>query len=770
MTVRPPTLLLTVVISATMLVGCFKTPTDPESNESPARPGRLVVSSSTDTLNAIGDQLQLSVRRQDLDGNTMPGTAVTWRSLNPEVATVNEVGRVVSRGVGAALIVVACADCSDVPDTASVFVRQVAASASLLPEAATLAQGFNGQLRAVAVDSNDVKIENAVFTWSSSEPSVASVTDGRVDALSLGTTMIDASVGGEQATSWITVVSTNPPVASVTVSPSDTTIATGETTQLDATAEDASGVAILGLTFDWATSDSSVAQVSQGLVEGLSPGYVTVTASYGGRTGSASLTVTPPPPPPSSVIPAFPGAEGYGATTLSSCDRSNLRVFPVTNLDDSGSGSFRQALADVEAAPDGHLKVMVFRVAGYIDLSSKIQFRGNCLYIAGQTSPGDGVTIRGRGIEFRFDVYDIVIRYLRFRLGADPSEITPILVRNGSNYLLDHNSFSWATGIMVRFTSTYVTGSGPINQITVQRSLFGESFATHPTGLHFGGMPKVDSAGVEAGWRRLTHYSAHHNLFASVHHRNPNLKAPYGEAINNVVHNWSLDAGQTGREVIADFANNYFQKGPMSKGSYYPIGIDMTNILDDPFYTPSIYAKGNLSFGGGQHSDQNTDPSADNWTGPGRVVGWYLQDPDNDPIPEYQRDRRIDGLTYAAQYPVTIETALSAFNSVLGDVGANKRLDCEGNWVPMADPIDLRLIGEVEAGTGVSSTPSDENALGGYPALQSGTPCQDSDGDGMPDAWELANSLDPNNPADASWIGAMGYTYMEHFMNGSKPR
>jgi len=73
-------------------------------------------------------------------------------------------------------------------------------------------------------------------------------------------------------------------------------------------------------------------------------------------------------------------------------------------------------------------------------------------------------------------------------------------------------------------------------------------------------------------------------------------------------------------------------------------------------------------------------------------------------------------------------------------------------------------------GYGRELYPSDENALGGFPTLQSGTPCQDSDGDGIPDARELANSLDPNNSADAHWIGAMGYTYMEHFLNGSNSR
>ncbi len=767
--------LLTLALYATMLGACFQTPTDPEETTAPqATPGFLVLSSSADTLNALGQRRQFSVRRLDGDGNVLPATAIEWRSANPEVASVDEMGGVVSKSVGATMIVVACAGCNDVPDTASILVRQVVASASLVPEAATLAQGYAGQLRAVASDSNDVQIPDVDFTWSSSEPSVASVSSGRVEGLSLGTAMIDASVAGKNATSWVTVVSTNPPVASITVSPSDTSIATGDAVQFEATAKDASGVAVLGLTFDWSVSDSSVAAVSGGVVEGLSSGLITVTASLNGVSGSAQLTVLPPPPPPSPVIPAFPGAEGYGATTLSSCDRNDLHVFAVTNHDDGGPGSFRQAMANVEGAPDGALKVIVFRVAGYIEISSDITSRATCLYIAGQTAPGDGVTLRGRrGLEFRYSAHDIVIRYMRFRMGWYTSEDdgqTPILVRVGSNYVLDHNSFSWGAGVLTRFTSTYVNGSGPINHVSVQRNFYGESFSNHPTGLQFGGMPKVDSAGVEAGWKRLTRYSAHHNLFASVHHRNPNLQSPYGESINNVIHNWALDAGQTGREVYVDFVNNYTQKGPMSKSSYYPIEINQADVLDHPYYTPSIYAAGNVAFGGSQHEDQNTSPGADNWTGSSQVVSWYQGEPHRDPIPQYRRDFRIDQLIGAAQYPVTVESALDAWDSVLSDVGANKGLSCDGTWVERPDAVDLRLISEVRAGIGVGESPNNEDQLGGFPNLQTGTPCDDSDGDGMPDVWEVANSLNPNNPADAGWLGAMGYTYLEHFLNGTQPR
>jgi len=768
---RPPTILLTVAASATMLLGCFKEPTGPEAVESLAPPGRLVVSSSADTLNAIGHELQLYVLRQDLDGNSLPGTAVTWRSANPEVATVDENGRVVSRGIGAALVVVACTACNDIPDTASVWVRQVVAHTSLKPEAATLARGFAGRLRAVAADSNNVKIKGASYTWSSSEPGVASVTDGTVDALSVGTTMIDVSVGEEQATAWITVVATSPTVASVDVTPADTTLYTGETAQLIATAEDASGVAILGLSFAWASSDSSVVQVSQGVIEAVSTGQAEITATGGGLTASAVVTVIPPPPPPDFVLPAFPGAEGYGAGALNDCDRGSPHVFAVTNLADAGPGSFRQAMANAEVAPNGELKVIVFRVAGYIDSSSAVQFAGNCLYIAGQTAPGDGVTLRRRGLEFHRNPRDIVIRYLRIRLGTTGGQFNGILVRQGTNYILDHLSLSWSPETHLRFSRTPISRSGPIHYVTIQRSLLGESLSAHPTAIQIGGEPDTDDGGAVAGWRENTHYSVHHNALVSNSHRNPNARGLYVNVINNVVHNWNLDAGQTGRGAVVDFINNFTQKGPMSSGDKAPFGVATGHVLDAPFYKPSIYAVGNLSLGGGVHSDQNTNPNADNWEGSTGIVDWYQNDSVQESVTQFRRDFRLDFMVPPPEIPVTIQNPYDALDSVLDDVGANVGLNCSGGWIPRDDGVDGRLLQEIRDGGGWADRPGPdhENAVGGFPTLTPGTPCTDSDGDGMPDEWETANGLDPNNSGDAGRIGRDGYSYLEHFLNGTNP-
>jgi hypothetical protein len=471
------------------------------------------------------------------------------------------------------------------------------------------------------------------------------------------------------------------------------------------------------------------------------------------------------------VFRAFPEAEGYGAEALMSCDRSRLRVLPVTNLNDAGPGSFRQAMADAESAPDGALKVIVFRVAGYIETLTGINFSGNCLYIAGQTAPGDGVTIKGRGLEFDRDPRDIVIRFLRIRLGAGSSD-RGILVRQATRFVFDHLSLSWSPRTLLYFARTQIGRSGPIRNVTIQRSLLGESLSQHPTALAIGGMPKTNEDGATEGWSEVTHFSIHHNAFVSNNHRNPMALGLYIEIINNVIHNWNLDGGQTWRSSVVDWVNNYMQKGPLSRASYIPIGIGNTDVLNSPFYEPSVYAVGNVSLGGNQYSDQSTDPNADNWQELTRVVGWYRNDPTDDLLPQFRRDQRFEWLVGPATFPVTVQDPYNARESVLENVGASRGLDCAGRWILRADAADQRLIQDAlnGGGWGVGTGPDSEDDVGGFPSLNPGTACTDSDEDGTPDEWELANRLDPEDSADAGLDSdGDGYLNLEEYLNGTTP-
>ncbi|MGH7505474.1 MAG: fibronectin type III domain-containing protein, partial [Longimicrobiales bacterium] len=182
---------------------------------------------------------------------------------------------------------------------------------------------------------------------------------------------------------------------------------------------------------------------------GLAPGsthtYEVAAYDSAGNSSarSAALTVKLPLPIPTGPQPSFPGAEGFGATALQACRKLPVEVLEVTNLNDAGRGSLRQAIDD---ARNDRFSFIVFHVAGYITTQSRIEARGkHCLYIAGQTAPGDGVTIRGaNGILFRDSNEDVVLRHLRFRLGHHGTIYGHIglYVMQGRRFVIDHVSTS----------------------------------------------------------------------------------------------------------------------------------------------------------------------------------------------------------------------------------------------------------------------------------------------------------------------------------------
>jgi len=119
------------------------------------------------------------------------------------------------------------------------------------------------------------------------------------------------------------------------------------------------------------------------------------------------------------------------------------------------------------------------------------------------------------------------------------------------------------------------------------------------------------------------------------------------------------------------------------------------------------------------------------------------------------------------QHPITADDVNNLENILFPTVGASQRLDCNGNWVPNRDAVDTRLINEYKAGTGI--IPTSENDVGGFPSIDPGTACVDSDHDGIPDAWETAHGLNPNDPSDAQKTAPNGYTYLENYLNGTDP-
>jgi hypothetical protein len=116
-------------------------------------------------------------------------------------------------------------------------------------------------------------------------------------------------------------------------------------------------------------------------------------------------------------------------------------------------------------------------------------------------------------------------------------------------------------------------------------------------------------------------------------------------------------------------------------------------------------------------------------------------------------------------FPITVHPANELETVILPTVGASRRLDCMGNWVSNRDAVDTRIIQEYHTNKGI--IPTTEDDVGGFPVIAGGTPCVDSDGDGMPDDWEVANGLNPNDPSDGPLVGPDGYTNLERYLNGS---
>ena len=251
---------------------------------------------------------------------------------------------------------------------------------------------------------------------------------------------------------------------------------------------------------------------------------------------------------PQAKIPAFPGAWGGG---MYSFGGRGGKVFVVTNLNDSGPGSFR------EACEAGGPRIVVFNVAGIIRLKERIRIRAPYITIAGSTAPGDGVCIAGDTVEL--ETHDVIIRHMRFRRGE-----TWVGDRNDSiggnptgNIMIDHVSASWGLDEnMCMYRHMYQPPDGgkelklPTVNITIQNSIFSEGLNTyhHAFGSTIGGLNST----------------FHHNLWACNTGRNPSV-GMYGDFTfaNNVLFNWvhrTVDGGD--HLSYYNIISNYFKPGP----------------------------------------------------------------------------------------------------------------------------------------------------------------------------------------------------------------
>lgn len=476
-------------------------------------------------------------------------------------------------------------------------------------------------------------------------------------------------------------------------------------------------------------------------------------------------------------IPAFPGAEGGGMYTFGG---RGGKVLVVTNLDDDGPGSFRWA------CEQGGARIVVFNVAGIIRLKSPIFVRAPYITIAGQTAPGDGVCIAGES--FQVDTHDVIVRHMRFRRGQ-----TSVIYREDSfggnpigNIMIDHCSCEWGLDENISFYRHMFdlgdkTGKRkePTVNVTIQNTISAKALDTwnHAFGSTIGG--------ENASFMR--------NLWADNTGRNPSIGwGGVFNFVNNVIYNWvhrTADGGEY--STMSNFINNYYKPGPLTPldkpvGHRFIKSESRSEHLFPYKQYGRIYASGNVMEG-------NEAVTRDNWAG-----GIQIAD-DTDRIPNLEKSMMCSNEPFAMPH-LTIMDAGRAYSWVLDNAGAT---------LPVRDEVDRKIIEEVRTGKafyvnklpkdnpygdtwGLSAKSQNEDGLfkyrrlgkdsykfgiitdprqmGGYPKYK-GKSYQDSDGDGMPDAWETANGLNPNDPSDANGdINGDGYTNIEKYINGIDTR
>ena len=424
--------------------------------------------------------------------------------------------------------------------------------------------------------------------------------------------------------------------------------------------------------------------------------------------------------PPS--LPAFPGAEGFGAQSIGG---RGGRVIEVTNLNDAGPGSLRAA---IEASGP---RTVVFRVGGTIELDSSLEVQNPYLTVAGQTAPGDGITLKNSplsaGTPLKIKTHDVIIRYIRSRPGSNSDEIgtlDALTIFNETDGLqdviIDHGSFSWATDEVV---NVYYAA----HNITIQWSIIAEGLdcSTHVEN----GELQCHSMGMLLGSDGSRDMSIHHNLFAHNRHRNPRIKTMGTiDVVNNVVYNSGSGNGwrsptyvHGGRGVVpANYVGNYFKPGFDTGAAEW--FIDTKEIVE-------VYVEGNIV--------------------PNEVI---------DPA---SVDMLVD--TRHDTPPIVTTSAPVAYVQVLEQAGSSRGLECDGTPYARRDSADLRIVEEVRNGTGWIIDEPEE--VGGWPVLYAGVACADGDHDGMPDEWEVLKELDAADPSDRNDLAPSGYTWLETYLN-----
>lgn len=455
--------------------------------------------------------------------------------------------------------------------------------------------------------------------------------------------------------------------------------------------------------------------------------------------------------------PAFPGAEGFGRYVTGGRGGA---VYRVTNLNDSGEGSLRWALS--QPGP----RTVVFGVSGTIHLNSSLNIPGNTT-IAGQSAPGDGICLADYPVAIAGN--NVIVRYMRFRLGNKH------VMKDGADgwdgfggfdkqdWMIDHCSVSWSIDECLSVLGNKNT--------TVQWCLVAQSLVNsgHTKGAH----------GYGGNWGG-SGASFHHNLLAHHGSRTPRLgprpTTQLDERMdmrNNVIYNFGGNGCYGGEAMTVNIVNNYYKPGPGSpekeKGKRIAgIGIRTDEYIKTyPAYAPAHHIWGKF-FVEGNVNSKYPDVTADNWTN-GIYNNIDASGCDGTYTAETKDTIRMN--TPMAFIATTTHTAEQAYEKVLQYAGASLS----------RDSFDQLMVSDTRNGTatytgnglskGMVNSQDDnrpENApdnWSAWPTLDTKGTVTDTDGDGIPDSWETANGLNPNDASDGNITGDSGYTMLEEYLN-----
>ena len=472
-------------------------------------------------------------------------------------------------------------------------------------------------------------------------------------------------------------------------------------------------------------------------------------------------------------VPAFPGAEGHGRYTTGGRGGD---VYHVTNLNDSGTGSLRDAVSKAN-------RIVVFDVAGVIALKSDLTIKDN-ITIAGQTAPYPGITLRYRTVR---PGANNIIRFIRIRRGQEKDVndgADALWQRQKTAMILDHCSFSWSIDEVASFYDN--------NNFTMQWCTLGESLnnAGHGKGAHGYG-------GIWGG--KLA--SFHHNMICHVNNRAPRF--------NGARYNWSgyknnllYDEYKWGNTVQAEnvdfrncviyncgngcyggpgggyinIVNNFYKTGPSASTSRVTtVSIaNSTSSKDNKEYwdmTSRYYINGNqvnstenkdwkdVSYDSGIQTIDGEKYTIDSLHYYGDTVTYVKNNKGVDCV-----KIKLDGPTVTGE--VTTHTATTAFDKVLTYSGASLFIDeVDARYFQEAKDGTATYTGSVTKKAGRIDLVSDVNGYteDNFPTGQREADF-DADGDGIADAWEEANGgdLDPN----AYTVDTKGwYTNLEVYIN-----